>query len=130
MTPQPVPGIKSSRVRILKPTHPEHEIPLRCLNHRMIVIVHQYPRVYQPPCLAARFSQSLDQAVPIILIVHNLFPSIPSRHDMVKCQDLLTDPFRRHELKQARCCGLNLHDRLVEILNESRALDELRKMTL
>jgi hypothetical protein len=69
--------------------------------------------VHQRPCLAASFSQGLDQAVPIILIVHNPFPSIPSCHDMVNrsgilnpwvpslailsstqtCQDLLADPF-------------------------------------
>src|ERR1700674_281726 len=107
MTPQPVPRIKSSRIRILKPTHPDHEIPLRGLDHRMIVIVHQYPRVYQPPCLAASFSQGLDQAVPINFIVHNALPSIPSRHDMVKRSEVFNPWLPSHPCYSLLQVGLS-----------------------
>src|SRR5271165_6088783 len=107
MTPRPVPCIKSSSVRILKPTHPDYQIPLRCLNHRMIVIVHQNPRVHQPPCLAARFSQGLDQAVPIILIVHNALPSIPCRHDMVKRSGILNPWLPSHPRYSLLHAGLS-----------------------
>src|SRR5262249_12807618 len=106
---------ESTGVGVLDPAHPFDQIWFRRLDQPVIMIIHQYPGVYQPTCFVAGLSQNLEQRHAIFLVSEDPFSAVYSCHYVVNgtgildanlprhsipliekpefCQELLTDPF-------------------------------------
>ena len=82
-SPFPVPHVESPGHRVLDPFHSLHQIGFRSLDKQMIVVAHQDPRLHPPPCFFARFGQTLQKKLPVILIQKNGLAPVPPRHHMV-----------------------------------------------
>ena len=67
-----MPHIETLRIRTLKPLHPGHQIGLRCLKQKVIVVAHQNVAVNNPPRLAAGLAQSLQEHLPICIVLNVL----------------------------------------------------------
>ena len=60
------------------------------------MIVHQAVRMDLPVCFLARFSQCFEEILPIHIIPINVFPPIPTTHDMVNGPGIFDSHLARH----------------------------------
>ncbi len=69
----------------IPPLHTFHQIRLRGLNEKKIMVSHQYPDVNYPARLFTRFSKAFQKKTPIVIVHKYRRTTIPSCHHMVKC---------------------------------------------
>jgi hypothetical protein len=60
-TPFAMPHIESTRHRVLKPFHTLHQIRLRSLNEKVVMIPHQHPSMHAPTCFFADIGEALQK---------------------------------------------------------------------
>jgi len=89
-------GIKAGRVSALQPRHSPYQIRLWCLDEQMVMITHQNVGVNSPPVFATGFAQGSQKHLPIIIIVVNIFPTIPSCHHMIESIGVFDSDLSRH----------------------------------
>jgi hypothetical protein len=79
-----MPHIESPRHRVLEPLHALHQIRLGRLNEKMVMIVHQHPRVNKPTRFFTDISQTLQKKPPVVVIHKDRTPPVPPSHHMIK----------------------------------------------
>src|SRR5580704_6534608 len=83
MAEELVPPIEPARVRSEKPFHARHQICLGGFHHQMKMIDHQAVGVNLPAGFCAHFTQSLEEPLPVPVVLENRLPPIPAVHYMI-----------------------------------------------
>ncbi len=97
--------IKTNGVGAQQPPHALNEIRIGGLDNQMKVVAHQAIRVELPAGLLTRFSQSLEEVLPVNVIQEDILPPVSSAHHMVNGTRVLNTDFARHEAITARSLG-------------------------
>ena len=96
MAAQPVPPVEADGPRGLKPAHPAHEIGLRGLQQKMIMVAHQHERMKEPAGAPACLVQRLKKKLAILVIMKNRFPPVTTVEHVVNRSGELNSRFSGH----------------------------------
>lgn len=64
--------------------HAFGQIPVRCLNQQVVMVVHQTPRMACPVELGDDFFQSLQKHLPVLIVLKNILAPVTARGNMVE----------------------------------------------
>jgi len=78
-----VPMVEPNGIGALQPSHPAHQVGVGRFQHQMLVVAHQAIGMHLPTRLLARFSQRLDEIVPVHIVEKNVLAAISPAHHMI-----------------------------------------------
>src|ERR1035437_494416 len=91
-----VPMVQPNGVSALQPRHPRHQVRFRGFQHQVVMIGHKTIRMHLPIGFLARFSQRLDEVLPVHVIQVNLLPPVATAHHVIHSPSILDAQLSRH----------------------------------
>jgi len=80
-----VPVVEALGVGPLQPFHPYHQVRLRCLQQKMVMVRHEDEGMNLPTGSLAGLAQTMQKMLSVLIIAENGFTVIAAAHHMVAC---------------------------------------------
>ena len=96
-----VAAVEAAGVGAKEPFHANDEIGLGRFGDQMKMIAHEAPGVELPAGFFAGFTEGIEEAVAILVVVEDGFTPVPTIHQVIDGSGKLNAQRSRHELRTA-----------------------------
>src|ERR1017187_8814318 len=99
MTKELMPPVEARSIRAQKPLHASDQVGLGRFDHQMKVVQHQTISMNLPAGFVARFAESFQKTLPILIVLENRLSPVSPVHDVIDRSRILHSQFARHAPK-------------------------------